>query len=205
MRDDTPEKTPAGPDDPLIRILQRHLENYMALGELEYPLRKRLIEAFLNGAEIEPGPLTIRTPVFDDGPLVVFADSPDRQRKERNQRILECYYSIRDAIERGDFSHSNVTAKRAQQIRAESLIQLERASNRLIVNAWAVWQERRTAAWSTQDWSKTRTLVAEWLAIHETTWLLWAAGHALRFGFNSLARTSAQTALNETALLLMSS
>jgi hypothetical protein len=117
---------------------------------------------------------------------------------------LECYYSIRDAIEHGDFSHRSVTSTRAQQIRAESLTQLERASNRLIMNAWALWRERRVAAWSARDWSKTRTLVVEWLAIHETTWLLWAAGHALRFGFNSVARKSAQTALNESALLLMS-
>lgn len=188
----------------LKRILQRQLADYMILENVALPMRRKIVEAFLAGAEIERGPLNVRTPVFDDGPLVVNKNAREAERIYRIRGIMGCYESIKRAIQRGDFLKEEMPPRVARALRREAVIELELAANRLNANAWALWQERRALALRNRDWSDLRELVHQWIIINEATWLLWAATRALRYGLITLATKSAQAALESTAVVLTS-
>lgn len=186
-------------DDLPKRITQSDLERLMILEDASHPWRSKIIRAVQNGAEIEPGPLTIHTPVFDDGPLVTLRTARDPLALTR--RILESHAALVRAIERGQYLQ-DVSPEVRARLRLNALSEFEIASNRLKANAWELWRQEYDRARMQRNWAKFPDLLHEWARIKEMAWFLSAGGCALRFGFETIARKSARAALANTSFLI---
>ncbi len=186
------------PDDLPVRITQLDLEHLMILENSTHPWRSKIIRAVQNGAEIDPGPLTIHKPVFDDGPLVILRSA--RDPLAITHRILESHRALLRAIDRGQYLEG-LSPEVLVDLRLSARTEFERASQRLIANAWALWRQKCDVAQVQRDWTKFPDLLRQWSRIKQMAFLLSAGGYALRFGFEAIARRSVSSALINTHVL----
>lgn len=185
-------------DDLPIRITQLDLEHLMILEDATHPWRSKIIRAIQNGAEIDPGPLTIQKPVFDDGPLVIIRSA--RDPLAITGRILESHKALLRAIDQGRY-REGLSPDVLADLRLNARTEFERASQRLIANAWALWRQKCEIAQVQRDWAKFPDLLREWSRIKQMTCFLAAGSYALRFGFETIARSSTRSALINTHVL----
>lgn len=185
-------------DDLPVRITQLDLEHLMILENSTHPWLSKIIRAVQNGAEIDPGPLTIQKPVFDDGPLVILRSTRDPLAITR--RILESHRALLRAIDQGQYLEG-LSPEVLADLRLSARTEFERASQRLIANAWALWRQKCDIAQVQRDWARFPDLLRQWSRIKQMAFLLAAGSYALRFGFAAIARRSVRSAMINTHVL----
>jgi hypothetical protein len=151
-------------------ITQQELASQLIFQNAEYPSRASLLERFKNGAQIEPGPLTIVQPYFDLGPFIIPASGATRRAEQVRQCIRDAVRAL-NAIDQPDSAHE--FRQVAQQIAAR---------------VWETVLERRNASLQARDWSGFRGRVRDSVYACEVTWMLWAATKCVALGFGRLGR-----------------
>ena len=151
-------------------ITQKELARQLIFQNVEYPSRTSLLERFRNGAEIEPGPLTIVQPYVDLGPFIIPTSEGTRRAEQVRQSIREANLALQDIGQPG------------------STAEFSRATQRIGARVWEAVLERRNASLQARNWSGFRARVRDHLYACEVTWLLWAATKCVGYRCEWLAR-----------------
>jgi hypothetical protein len=151
-------------------ITQQEMASQLIFQKVEYPSRTSLLERFKNGAQIEPGPLTIVQPYFDLGPFII----PSSEATRRAEQVRQCIREANLALEEIDQQGSAAEFCRVtQQMRAR---------------VWEAVLERRNASLQARNWDGFRARVRDHLYACEVSWMLWAATKCAALGLRRLGK-----------------
>ncbi|MGA8025974.1 MAG: hypothetical protein WB992_02435 [Bryobacteraceae bacterium] len=150
-------------------ITQQELAAQLIFQNVEYPSRASLMERFQNGAQIEPGPLTIVQPYFDLGPFII----PAFDNTRRAAQIRQCIHDANRALSDID-EH-------------DSADEFRRIAPQIAARIKELIEARNNASFRARNWDGFRARVRDQVYACEITWMLWAATKCVGYGLTSLA------------------
>lgn len=149
-------------------ITQREMASQLIFQNAEYPPRTSLLERFRNGAQLEPGPLTIVQPYFDFGPFIVPTSEGTKRAEQIRQSIRAANAALGDAEGHG------------------SATEFSRRAHQIANYVWQTVQERRNASLHARNWTGLRSRVRDELYACQVSCMLWTASKCVAYRFRWL-------------------
>jgi hypothetical protein len=153
-------------------ITQEEMASLLIFQNVEYPSRASLLQRFHDGAQIEPGPLTIVQPYVDLGPFII----PSTESTRRAEQIRQCLRDARLAL--------------AEMDQQSSANEFSRAAQQVTARVWEAVLERRNASLQARNWSGFGARVRDNIYACQVTWMLWAAAKCVNYGLRQLGEQS---------------
>lgn len=199
----------AGSPRELVQILQRDLEAYMELKRVEVTARRKIINLYHLGAEVELGDWTLNLP-FDDidqeRPFIVPMGTtggtgaqiqsleaepiePEiREAGAQDERAFYSFRAMRLAIDDEDlewiWNHDRVNSEMLNRLKDARAAQFDKFRARLAKFAWTVWEDQVDAMRRSREWGRYPQIWGQYVRVRWALSRMALFAFALNLGFD---------------------